>query len=227
MLRSIRELFGYTVREVDGEIGLVRDFLVDNREWNVTYLEIDLTQWFPGKKVIVPPSRIGQPDGKKFEVPLLLSKAQVVNSPAIKLDETVCRLHEEELALHFGWDPCIISTDSKKVEDHSHLQSSRELMGYHLHATDGRIGHIEDFILDDEDWILRYAVVDTRDWLPGRRVLMPLPWITTVIWKENSVLIDHSRENVKNSPEYDPSSPVNRHYEEVLYNYYGRPTYWD
>ena len=227
MLRSIREVFGYTVREVDGEIGLVRDCLIDHRDWKVNYLEVDLTEWFPGKKVIIPPSRIGQPDGKIFEVPLSMSKAQVLKSPALKLDETVCRQHEEELANHFGWDPCILGADSRNADDSTHLRSSRELLGYHLHATDGGIGHIEDFILDDKDWVLRHAVVHTRDWLPGKRVLMPLPWITGIDWKESTVMIDHSRENIKNSPEFDPSAPVNRHYEEVLYNYYGQPTYWD
>jgi hypothetical protein len=108
----------------------------------------------------------------------------------------------------------------------SHLRSTREVIGYNIQASDGEIGHVEDFIVDDETWIIRYMVVNTRDWLPGKKVLVAPRWIEKVTWAESKVYVELTRESVKNSPEFDPSAPVNREYETKLYDYYGRPKYW-
>lgn len=107
-----------------------------------------------------------------------------------------------------------------------HLRSTNEVTGYDIQATDGEIGHVEDFIADDESWTIRYMVVDTRDWLPGKKVLVSPHWIHHVSWPESRVHIDLTREMIENSPEFDPAAPVNREYEERLYDYYGRPKYW-
>ena len=100
-------------------------------------------------------------------------------------------------------------------------------MGYYIKTTDGEVGHVDDLIVDDETWGFRYMVVDTRNWLPGRKVLISVEWIESVSWLENEVQVDVASEAIKNSPEFDPSQPVNREYEMVLYDYYGRPKYWE
>jgi hypothetical protein len=107
------------------------------------------------------------------------------------------------------------------------LRSVKELCNYVLEATDGEIGRCKDFLFDDGRWTVRYMVVDTRNWLPGRKVLVAPVWITSVDWAESKVSVDLTREQVKNSPEYDPSTPVKREYEVRLYDFYGRPNYWD
>jgi hypothetical protein len=86
---------------------------------------------------------------------------------------------------------------------------------------------VEDFIIDDATWTIRYIVIDTRNWLPGKKVLVHPDWIDSVSWPEARVKIDLTAEQVRNSPEYDPSAPVNREYEMLLYDYYGRPKYWE
>jgi hypothetical protein len=106
------------------------------------------------------------------------------------------------------------------------LRSSREVDGYGILAADGEIGHVEDFILDDAEWVIRYIVVDTRNWLPGRKVLVSPTWIDSVRWSERHVSTTLTRDEIKSSPEYDPGTPVNRAYEERLYDFYGRPRYW-
>jgi hypothetical protein len=111
-------------------------------------------------------------------------------------------------------------------ESDPHLRSTREVIGYHIQARDGEIGHVEDLIVEDEIWFIRYLVIDTRNWLPGRKVLVAPAWAEQVNWVERRVYLDLSRETVKNSPEFDPSMPVNREYEVRLYDYYGRPKYW-
>jgi hypothetical protein len=104
-----------------------------------------------------------------------------------------------------------------------HLQSARDVMGYRIAATDGEIGHVDDFIVDDETWALRYMVVDTRNWLPGRKVLVATEWIREVRWTDASAVVDLTREAVRSSPEFDPAAPINREVEVQLYDYYGRP----
>lgn len=91
-----------------------------------------------------------------------------------------------------------------------HLRSTREVASYHLHATDGEIGHVEDFIVDDENWAIRFLVVDTSNWLPGKKVLLSTQLIKRVEWADSSVHFDVTRESVKNSPEFDPSNAINR-----------------
>ena len=108
-----------------------------------------------------------------------------------------------------------------------HLRSVDEVIDYRIQALDGEIGHASDFIADDISWIIRYMVIDTRNWLPGRRVLIAPHWITEVEWARARVHVGMDKENIENSPEYDPSEPINRGYEVQLYDYYGRPVYWD
>jgi hypothetical protein len=116
--------------------------------------------------------------------------------------------------------------EEEKNSGDSHLRSSKEVLGYHIRASDGEIGHIEDFIAEDDTWFIRYIVVDTRNWLPGRKVLISPQWVEKISWAVHKVHIDLLRDNIKNSPEYDPGQPVNREYETMLYDYYGRPKYW-
>jgi sporulation protein YlmC with PRC-barrel domain len=112
------------------------------------------------------------------------------------------------------------------ADDAPHLRQTREVIGYHIHANDGDIGHVEDFIFDDKTWIIRYMVIDTRNWLPGKKVIVSPEWITDIDGEESKVYVNLSQAEVRNSPEFDPSAPVNREYETRLYDYYGRPKYW-
>ena len=112
------------------------------------------------------------------------------------------------------------------VPSDQHLMSSQQLNGCHIQATDGEIGHVEDFIIDDETWQIRYMVVDTRNWLPGKKVLIAPRWIERVSWDDSKVYVNLSREAIENGPEYHPDA-LNREYEGKLYEHYDRPKYWD
>lgn len=115
----------------------------------------------------------------------------------------------------------------KEKKDDPHLRSIKEVNGYSIHALDGSIGHVEDFIFEDSTWIIRYMIVDTRNFLPGRNVLISPEWIKNVDWSNKGVSVNMTCDSIKNSPEFDPTAPVNRTYELKLYDFYGRPTYWD
>lgn len=105
------------------------------------------------------------------------------------------------------------------------LRSAKKLSGYGIDAGDGEIGRVKDLILD-EDWRIRYLVVDTGKWLPGKKVLLSTDWIQFCDWGESRISVDVSRGTIKECPEFDPSAPVSREAEKGLYDYYGRPKYW-
>jgi hypothetical protein len=144
-------------------------------------------------------------------------------TPAIA-PEAVAALREE------GYDrvgPEHFEVQERWREGGGHLRSARDVTGYYIAATDGDMGHVEDFLVDDRAWAIRYAVVDTRNWWPGRKVLVSPEWIHTVDWSESKVHVSLSRAEIENAPEYDPARPLEREHESRLWAHYRRPTYWE
>jgi len=243
MLRSIRSLRGFAVSATDGEIGRVHSFLFDGRSWVVRYLVVDIGGWLPGREVLIAATALHRPDWQDRAFPVELTREQVQDSPDIDTDMPVSRQRETELHKHYSWAPYwatgygaavftmpSVEQEQKPSEETAkgdpNLRSTREVIGYRIHAIDGQVGHVEDFIVSDEDWIIRYLVVDTRNWLPGRSVLISPEWVRDISWEDQEVWVDVSSEMIEDSPPYDPSAPVNREYEVQMYDYYGRPKYW-
>lgn len=110
--------------------------------------------------------------------------------------------------------------------DDPNLRSCKEVIGYHIHASDGEIGHVESLLIDERTWSIRYMVVNTSNWWVGRKVLVAPPWIDNVRWADRSVSVNMTREQIKGAPLYDASEDLNRNLEIGLYEYYGRPGYW-
>lgn len=106
----------------------------------------------------------------------------------------------------------------------THLRSTREIENYRLAAADGELGHVSDFLIDDEDWRIRYLVADTTQWLPGRTVLIAQQWLTGVDWDGKRVTVDLHKEDIRKSPPY--VGDVDRGYEQHLFTHYNRPVYW-
>ncbi len=249
MLRSVDDLNNYTLMARDGEIGRCRDFLFDDAMWAIRYMVADTGKWLPRRKVLISPVSLGDADFAAHHLRVALEKEQIKKSPEISEHEPVSRRQEKEIHDFFGWDPywtapvlgrpsafppamlkqareTATAVETKDTDNDSHLRSVQEVKGYHIHARDGKIGHVEDFIVDDETWVIRYVVVDTRNLLPGRKVLIAPKWVDSVNWGGQTMHIDLPKERIKNGPTYDPTAPVNREIEARLYDYYGRPTYW-
>jgi len=245
MLRSIDSLHDYHIRARDGNIGYVDDVLFDGEEWKVRYLVVDTNRWLPGRKVLVIPDVLEEPSAEGRLLPVDLTRDQVENSPDIGMEKPVSRQKEIDLFEYYGWspywggghggftEPVMRDVDPDQQEmsgvtppGDPHLRSGREVEGYSVNASDGHIGYVDDLIADDTDWIVRYLVVDTRKWLPGRKVIVSSEWAGRIDWQDRTVAVELAREEVENSPPYDPKQPVNREYETRLYDYYGRPFYW-
>lgn len=255
MLLSINELQGYSIHATDGELGTVDEFYFDTETWTIRYLVVDTGHWLPGRRVLISPLSISgiERTAKRFSV--RLTKEQVKNSPDIDTYKPVSRQHEMEYFNYFGspyywhggglWGtgyyPSALMTatafgavsaaepppPSPVDEGDSHLRSTKVVEDYYLEAADGEIGHVDNFLMDDENWAIRYMVIDTRNWWPGKKVLVPPQWIERLNWEDSKVYVGLQRETIKNAPEFDSSSPINREYEERLYLHYDRPGYWN
>ncbi len=248
MLRSIKEIVGYELEPHDGSIGRCADFLFEDTDWIIRYLVADTRKWLPGRKVLVSPIALREPDWESRRLPVDLSKEQVKNSPPLSEDEPVSRQFEIDYHAYYGWPyywvgygtwgPYAVPQNlrlAKQIKEEQqgepsgdlHLRSANEVIGYQVSAFDRDIGHVDDMIVDDIEWAIRYVVVDTRNWLPGRHVLISPLWFQEIVWSKREVLTDLAADEIENSPEYDPSTPVNREYERRLYDFYGRPVYWE
>jgi hypothetical protein len=249
MLRSISGLLGHGIHAVDGEVGRVDEFYFDDKTWDIRYMVALTGNWLSGRKVLIAPSALKAPDWDAKTFPVALTREQVRNSPDIDTEKTVTRRHEEELAKHYAWPlywgesfyaggmsggtifpPAGKGEEARRQEgaagkeqEDAYLQSTRDVEGYSLHAVDGPIGHVADYIVDDELWIIRYIVADTGVWLPGRKVLISPSWINNVDWESSEVFVDLSRDAVRSSPEFDPLRPVGETYAQELHGHYGRP----
>jgi hypothetical protein len=114
----------------------------------------------------------------------------------------------------------------QRAERDEHLRSARAVTGYGIATTDGELGHVEDFLVDEQDWAVRYLVVDPRSWWPGPHVLIGTDWIRGVSWNDAVVEVDVHREAVRNAPRYEPEGTFSRDQELGLYAHHGRPGYW-
>jgi len=248
MLRSVKEIIGYKLLAHDGEFGKVKDLLFDDRNWIMRYLVVDTGGWLENRKVLITPVAVAKPDWKEKVLPITVTKDVIESAPPLSADEPVSKQHEKDLHAYFGWtpywivrggampplpenalpgvDPEALNDEEKSSGANPHLRSTDEVEGYHTQAVDGEIGHVHDFILNDDMWGIQYLVIDTRNILPGRKVLIAPLWVNSVDWQKRMVEIELDKDMIKSSPEYDPAEPVNRAYEEVLYDYYGRPKYW-
>jgi hypothetical protein len=245
MLRSINSLEGYTILAQDGEVGTVKDLYFDDLTWEMQYVVVDTGGWLEDRRVLIPRPVLGQPDWAAKTFPVNMTKHSVENCPPIGAHEPVSRQKEAELHKYLdieaywmrlpgGAHPVAVSPPAPPEDEEEKAQPSRdpnlrsckEVTGYHIQGRDDDVGHVEDFLVDDDTWLIPYLVVDTRNWLPGRKVLIAVNWLSSVRWADASVHVDLTREEIKNSPEYNPSEPVTSEYIERLKEHYGGVARW-
>ncbi|MFZ6028648.1 MAG: PRC-barrel domain-containing protein [Chloroflexota bacterium] len=224
MLRSIKELQGYTIDASDGEIGKLHEFFFDDNRWEIRYMVVDTGNWLKGRRVLVAPQAFGPVDRGAQRLPVTLSRAQVEQSPPVEADKPLSRRLEDALLAYYEWHQPHKTGARERVD--TDLRSTREVIGYHIQARNGEIGHLDDMIVEEKGWLIRYLIIDTRNWLPGKKVLLPPAWAEAIRWAERKVLIDLKRETIEHSPEFDPDQPLDRDYEVRFYDYYDRPKYW-
>ncbi len=254
MLRNVKELQGFAIHATDGVIGEVDDLYFDDEHWAIRYLVVATGSWLSGRHVLISPLAIGHPDWLGQELPVSLTKAQVERSPDIDTRKPVSRQHEAAYLGYYGYPyywggeglwgmgayPGSLTAEgrfeeemktrrtsaTKTPDDDCHLRSCKAVTGYHIHAKDGDIGHVEDLLVDDHTWAIRYLIVNTSNWWGGHQVLVAPQWIETVSWLDAKVSVHLTRQAVKTAPPYDSAAQLDRQQEQAIYEHYGHPGYW-
>jgi len=252
MLLNMSTIRGHGIAASDNTIGSVSDVLFDDTSWMIRWLVVDTGDWLSGRKVLLPPAALGQPDPNGKTFPVRLTRAEVEASPELDTHRPVSRQFETSTYDYYGWSPywgsgaymggygMMSSGMSMAVDpevqrraediarhqhdqDEPHLRSADEVTGYHIHATDGEIGHLSDLVIEDTDWSIHYLIVDTSNWWMGQKVLI-LPRLAREIrWTEQLIYLDVDRQTVKDSPPYDPARPLDRAYEDRMAGHYAKP----
>lgn len=246
MFCHAKNLQNYKLKGLDGEIGKVKDFYFDDTHWAIRYLVAETGTWLYDKQVLISPYALKSITMDDKIIAVNLTKKQIEDSPSIDTDKPVSKQFELSYYGYYGWPVYwvggytwglypYISRNPKTVkngDEHEkdwdpHLRSTHNVSGYGIHATDGEIGHIRDFIIDDDTWEIRYLIVDTQNWWPGKKVLISPQWIKQVGWNESTVFVNLSRDQIKMSPEYTDDTLPTRMYELGLHQHYNHPGYWD
>lgn len=249
MILSINELRHYDIAAKDGALGDVHDLFFDDHAWQVRYVVVDTGNWLPGRRVLVSPEAVDAVDAVDGKVALSLSKQELRESPGVADDAPVSRQNEIALADHFRWPryweefpsgagmlpliphlqrqpgeavPTPPTEEQAIPRGDPNLRSAVEVEGYHVAARDGDIGHIDDFLIDDSDWSLRFLVVDTRNWLPGRKVLVAPAWTRGIDWSDEKLMVDADKETIRKAPEYQPGMEIDQTLERRIFQHYGQ-----
>jgi hypothetical protein len=172
-------------------------------------------------------------------------------SPGVDTHQPVSRQHETAYLGYYGypdywggpymWGPAFypagmaiaetltseaLAERVRNQSTDSHLRSTEAVTGYHIEAVDGEIGHAAGFLVDDETWAIRYIEVATRNWWPGKKVLVSPAWIERVSWTDSKLYTGLSRQSIQSAPEYLEPARITREYEDRLHSHYGLPPYW-
>ena len=249
MLRSMKDLEGFAVQATDGIIGRVSDFYFDDDQWVVRYLVAGLGDELPRRKVLISPIAVRQLHWDEKSIAVALTRQQVERSPDIDTDKPVSRQQEMGFCGYYGYGnywgggglwgaglyPDILQAGLQvkrptSIGHHSaadpHLRSGNAIMRYYVHATDGDIGHVEGFLVEEKTWAIRYLIVNTSNWWVGHQVIIAPTWIDALSWTESTVSVGMTRQSVKDAPHYDSSLVLDRERELTIHRHYGRDGYW-
>lgn len=167
-------------------------------------------------------------------VSVALTQNEIKASPDASEDEPVTQQMEDRLYDHYSRDPIWgatifgtnaisppisapplvadprrhgkIETGPHPGDGDSHLRSAASVKGYHVEATNGEIGHVENFLIDDADWSVRYLLIATRNWWPGKHVQLAPNTVEAFDWMRKHIALNVTREQVQSSPEWDPAA---------------------
>ena len=236
MLRGAAEMFGWSIEAEGGEVGHLSDVYFDDRRWVVRYLVMNTHHWPIEGAVLLLPGSVSGVDPVRRVVRTNLSRSEIAASPDVDRVRPVSRQHELELSHYYGFPSYAVTVGASvglaapaafllPASPDGHLRSARAIMGYFVHALDGEVGHVEDFLVDDDTWTIRHLLVSVRRRWTLHQVLVPVGWIARVSWGARAVEVSLPGEAVRLAPTHDPTVGVSPDQEARLGRYYGPPRF--
>jgi sporulation protein YlmC with PRC-barrel domain len=210
------------------DLGTIQDFYFDDERWTIRYVVVKTGRWLTGRAVLLSPMMLDHIQWDQALVTFALTREQIESAPDADLAMPLSRRWEAAHASHYAipyywtgagvWENWATPSEARRAVreplsapagmDAEHVRSTRAVAGYHLHAADGEIGHVDDFVVDDRTWTIQYLLIDTSNWIGGRAVLIPPAQAWQIEWPRQLVHIDLTREEVENSREYDPAADI-------------------
>jgi len=97
---------------------------------------------------------------------------------------------------------------SRQASDDLHLQSTQALSGYSIQTSEGAIGHVIDFIIDDNSWAICHLVVETGHWFSRKEIVISQKHIDRISYEESKVFVNVT---ILEAPQYHVS-PLGEEY---------------
>ncbi len=208
MFQSLNAITGASIQAEDGTLGSVCGFLFDDVTWLIRYLVVEAGNWLARREVLIAATAVAEPDWEKRVIPVHLTKEQVRHSPPIDAHKPVSRQQEIAMSRYFGW-PTYWSVrvpagryapemeyPHKGEDDDPHLRSAWDIAGYEVWATDGEIGRLEDYVMDDAGWHLGYLIVAAGSWLKSQNLLVSTRWVDKISWANRRIDLSSPRAKV-------------------------------
>jgi len=188
----------------------VHDLLFDDQSWEVRDLVVETGGWWQSRDVLLRPAMIDDHDPTNRRLLIRGTVQQLREQPRASTFLPVARRRLLEASQIIAWDGYWTKAVdlSGEIPGNPHLRSTRILPGLRIMASDGKIGHLTDFLVDDQTWSIRYLGIDTRNWWPGRHVLIEPMWVESIDWDTHQVHVALARERIEHSPPYDPAAPM-------------------
>lgn len=229
--KMMQDLKGDAILARNGKLGSLKDVYFDDERWTVCYFVVDTGGWFSGREALISPHLVRAHEGRARELQVELTREELERAPGPAEHPPASRLHEAARgaasaypayrSAPYLWvgtpSPLAVpppqlerdpgdarneaAVQAQKRAEQSHLRSAAELVGYHIHARDGDLGHVEDFVVESDTWTITGMVVDTRNWLPGKKVLVPPSAVESVDWHARRVAVRRTRAELERSPE--------------------------
>jgi uncharacterized protein YrrD len=245
MLIKAKTLKGYKLDANDGEVGKVKELYFDDKHWAIRYLVADTGNWLAGRQVLISPYALISVNQESETISVNLNKKQIEESPSLDSDKPISKQFETAYNSYYRWPAYwnglyiwggypYLNHDSEewseiKQQEESwdpNLLSTYAVSSFHIQASEGEIGHVEDFVINDVTWAIRYLIIDTKNWFGEKKVLISPKWIDHISWSDSKVFINLSMEDIKNAPEYSEEALLTRDYETQLHLHYKHNIYW-
>jgi uncharacterized protein YrrD len=224
MILNLKTLYGSKLAALDGEIGHVKDFYFDDKSWVIRYMVVNTGSWLKERMVLLSPQAFGKWDQLKGTLHIKLHRKQIENSPSPSAHVPVSRQFEVEYYRYYGWPadwsgdalwgsgifPMVMHPPSAEMDkdyprhhhrDDKHLRSAQAVKGYDIQATDGSIGHVSGFQVNDRSWAIRELVVDAGSWMTCKEIMIPPNKVDRISYEDAKVFVKLTKADIERTAE--------------------------